>query len=335
MALIPAALFIISACLPVSDTRDLSEIDFQPPVLDTFEVISDTELRFNFNKPACLVAESLTITPYLEISSIEDGTTTMLLTLSSPQKEGTEYIIEMMAEDERHNTLNLCIPFYGYNPRVPGLLINEFTTQGSSSHPDIVELFALSSGSLAGVTLYEGLAEDWEQKMVLPACEIDEGDFILVHFKPQGIPEEINETEDTSLSGGLDASPDAFDFWVDFGSGLSGNNGVITLCSNPMGSMIDAVLYSNRTSMSDEKYRGFGSVRVMERADLLAETGSWVYSGEAIAPEDGINPEESTATRSMCRDSVSSDSNSKDDWHIVPTSTSSFGSANSDDIYLP
>ena len=46
--------------------------------------------------------------------------------------------------------------FYGFNARVPRLLINEFTPRGSGNHPDLVELKTLTAGNMGGVVLYLG-----------------------------------------------------------------------------------------------------------------------------------------------------------------------------------
>ena len=144
----------------------------------------------------------------------------------------------------------------------------------------------------------------------------------------------VNETAEKDLSGGLDASYTAFDFWVNGGTGLSGNNGVITLLDRPGGSILDGVLYSNRTSQSDEKYLGFGTLTAMERALELEEMKGWICEENRVRPEDAVNPDGSTATRSLCR-KRELDTNSRNDWYIVPTRHASFGKENSEEEYVP
>lgn len=326
---------IFTGCLPIADNREISEADLHPPQLLTFSVPDARKIEMEFNKPPQYIEGSLHLIPSLPIEKVETGETTLSVTFSEDQQLGTEYMLEISVRDKRGNSMDILTPFYGFNPRVPEICINEFTTQGSGNHPDMVELCTFSAGNMAGVTIYEGTTSNWDDKLVFPPLEIPANSYLLVHFKPEGIPEEIDEINTRNESGGLDASPDAYDFWVPMGSGLSGNNGVIALYKSPQGTLIDGVLYSNRTSTSDENYRGFGMLKVMERADELAEQGGWVFTGDAIAPEDGINPDDSTATRSMCRNSSSEDTDSASDWHIVPTSTYSFGTVNSDEVYEP
>jgi hypothetical protein len=245
------------------------------------------------------------------------------------------YSLSARVADQAGNTLTFMTAFYGFNPRVPQLQLNEITTQGSSAHPDKVELLALTAGNTAGVTLFEGTADFWSQRKVLPPVEVAEGDYIVVHCKPEGLPEEQDETTGTGECTAEEAIPGAWDFWIEEGSGLSGNNGVISVYQSARGEVLDGFLYSNRTSSSDERYRGFGSSRTLERAEQLAALEQWTASGRLIAPEDAVNPEDSTATRSMCRTPGAADTDSAADWHIVPTSESSFGRINCTAVYAP
>jgi len=329
------AAFCCFGCLPIEDNRLFPGEDMHPPLLIGAAAVSGESLKVCFNEPPTADAEDFTVTPFIPVSKAVSEEDALLLELDGSQIPGEEYILEGKVKDKHGNSLKFILTFYGFNPTIPGIVINEFTTQGSSTHPDVVELAVLSAGNMAGLCLYEGTYTDWDDKMLFPSLPVVPGDFILVHFKPQGIPEEVNETEDPSASGGLDASPDAYDFWVAGGGGLSGNNGVLSLYSSPGSEIIDGVLYSNRTSASDETYRGFGSLTVLRRADELVEAGAWLIEGEEAAPEDGINPDDSTATRSMCRSSTSDDADRNSDWHIVPTSTSTFGGINSDEVYSP
>jgi len=68
---------------------------------------------------------------------------------------------------------------------------------------------------------------------------------------------------------------------------------------------------------------------------VLADQEGWEPSDFDIIPEDGINPDNSTATRSMCRISPDTDTDSRDDWYIVPTGKSTFGEINFAGVYTP
>ena len=109
--------------------------------------------------------------------------------------------------------------------------------------------------------------------MVLPAVEVATGDYIVIHATASGLGEDEHANADQS-NHEL-ALPGVWDFWIQEGTGLSGRNGVLTVHATPGGALLDGVLYSNRTSESDERYRGFGSKATMLRADRLAELGGW------------------------------------------------------------
>ncbi len=322
-------------CGPFPDLRALAAGDLEPPVLLKAESAAPRSATLHFSEPVKPIDGTMVLKPTIQPSEVLCTGDAVVLEFADALTPGAPYYIEVTVADGTGNRTRLITRFFGFNPRVPRVIINEFITQGSGSHPDVVELFVLEDGNTAGLCVMEGTKEIWSDRCILPAAEVTAGDFILVHFKPDGVAAEIDETVDRTASGGKDASSAAWDYWVSDGSGLSGNNGVITVYDKPGGVLLDAVLYSNRTSSSDTNYRGFGSKKVMLQADEIAAEGGWVTEGEEIAPEDGVNPDDSTSTRSICRSSSASDTNSNADWHIVPTRGSTFGEPNSDEVFVP
>lgn len=339
-------LLTVSACLcwacctPLLELSDEAEAfgligaDLTPPVLLASGSPDSHSFMLEFNEP---VAEAVleALIPPIDGTVLEIDDALLHVSTPLPQEPGREYALDLVVKDARGNSQQLLVRCYGHNPRIPAMLINEFTPQGGGNHPDMVELIVLEDGNLAGACLYEGVCDNYAQRMLFPSCEVNKGEYIVVHFKPEGIESEIDETEAIDVSGGLDASPEGRDFWVPEGSGLSGNNGVLALYRDPFGEILDAVVYSNRTSASDDTYRGFGSAAMLAKVDAAADAGAWVGEGLPLRPEDAVDPEESTATRSICRGSDCADSDSKEDWHIVPTSSLSFGGVNCDEVYLP
>ncbi len=327
-------LVVLYACGPIQDVRLLPDVDLAPPTLTGLRAIGRQQVELSFDEPAFLVQDSVQIEPSLEIEELSSLDSQVVVTVAE-QSPGRQYALEAVAKDARGNSMSFKATFCGYNPDVPAVLINEFTTRGSARHPDIVELAVLSDGNMGGVVLYEGTAANWTERLLFPPFWVQEGEFIVVHFKPQVIPEEHDETEFQDASGGLDAVDSAYDFWVPDGQGISANNGALSLYDLPNGRLLDGVLYSNRTSASDSRYRGFGRRGVLECAEDLVQEQGWAIAGELVRPEDGVNPDGSTATRSVCRDSASTDTDSRDDWHIVPTRQATFGQVNSDEVHIP
>jgi len=327
-------LAVLTACGPFSDLRLKSPVDLNPPLFYGIHVIDSSHIEMLFDENVFAGAESLSISPNVQIVEVRTEENKLLINMDT-QVPGDEYQVEVVVEDVLHNTVNLTAGFYGFNAELPGLLINEFITNGSATHPDVVELKISADGNLGGVTIFQGTPSDYQDRFVFPCMDVKKGDFILVHFKPQNIAEEIDETNAKNLSGGLDAAEDAYDFWIKGGSGISGNNGVLAVYSNPQGELLDGVLYSNRTSTSDADYQGFGSAKTLARAQELAADGGWLFGGESITPEEAVNPDTSTSTRSLCRAVDCVDSNTKGDWHIVPSRKASFGKENCDEVYVP
>ena len=323
----------MTSCGPISEIKNLKNLDLSPPVLITLRTLDDRTLELTLSEPSALKADSCSIEPDLMIFSARSIESRLVMAVEA-QTPGQKYLLKATLEDKRHNSVDILAVFYGFNPQLPSVKINEFTTRGTGNHPDVVELKVKEEGNMGGLVLYQGTESNWKDRLVFPAFPVIAGDFILVHFKPQGIPEEIDETEHRGVSGGLDACDTAFDFWIRDGTGISGNNGVLSLYVRPGGPIADAVLYSNRTSESDQRYMGFGMRNTMERAIELYENRGWTAMDEFIRPEDGINPDGSTGTRSICR-RKGEDTDSREDWYIVPTRHASFGKENSEELYTP
>ncbi len=331
--LLPFFIMALVSCAPLPDIRSAAIGDLRPPQLAGIVATSARTIELTFDEPATIPADRMFLSPFVEATTGTLASQVVRIELAEDMKRGSRYLIEAVAQDERGNSLGFIVPVYGFNPDVPCLLINEFITNGTSTHPDIVELAILGDGNLAGVCLADGSPEDWNARIVLPDVDVVAGQFALVHCKPEGIPEEVDETADPSASGGLDSSTTAWDFWLPDGGGLSGNNGVLSLLRVPGGELLDAVIYSNRTSDSDDRYRGFGSTTMMNRVDEIVSLGGWAIELEQARPEDAVDPSDSTSTRSNCRSSGSEDTDGKADWHVVPTRGSTFGLPNRDDVY--
>jgi len=327
-----AALF--ASCGPVPDPRSGDQVDLRPPMIESVFSTGPGEISIQFDEEASLVADKTRITPVLAVREAT-GPARGIVVRVDEQAPGLEYSLEGEARDASGNVASFLASFYGFNAKVPRLVLNEFITQGTTDHPDRLEIKVLADGDMGGVVVYQGTPGSFDDRLVFPSFHVGAGAFLVVHFKPSGDGTEINETGDMAASGGIDACPTAYDFWVSGGRGISGNNGVLSIYERPGGKLMDGVLYSNRTSTSDEKYRGFGSAATLSRAEELVRDGGWSAAGSRVTPEDAVNPDGSTSTRSICRSSTSADTGCAADWHIVPTRSSSFGAENSDEVYVP
>jgi hypothetical protein len=347
----------LAACIPDPVIAVFEPGDLRPPAVVSWGATGPAELLVVFDEAvqadpgAFAVARRATgqegddASPpgepgswQVSIVSVMQGAASeeILVVLDSDQGPGLAYILTGLVSDSAGNLSSFVLPYWGFNPDPARLVINELLTEGSSTRPDAIELFAHQSGNLAGLTLFIGSPGSHDLRYVFPACNVAVGEFMILHLKPQGLPEELDELDDVTLSGGIDASPVARDFWVRGEPGaLPGKNGVVTLCVSPTGTIMDAVAYSERTSDSDTKYSGFGTAVFRDRVGQIAASGAWVIQGASPRPEDCARSTGTTSTRTICRSSDSVDTDSAGDWHIVPTRGISLGSPNSDEVHVP
>jgi len=211
-------------------------------------------------------------------------------------------------------------------------LLNEATPAGSGNNPDCLEFICLGDGNLAGLTFYVGTSAIYNGMYRFPDMQVQQGDYIILHCRPEFEPWEKNETTRKDESSGLLSSPDAWDLWCPEDTSLPGTNGILALYSLPQdGSIVDCMIYTNRElDAADEK---FGWTSSIYKQLKTLDEGVWQSQGEFITPADALWGDDSTGTRSLCRDSSSTDTDSASDWHTVPTGKKSFGSINNDEEY--
>ena len=333
---IQLSLFLLTSCAPGSDVSGPPfSVDLLPPELQSAETPDERSIRFIFDEEVSPGPDKITIQPRLAVMSVISEEELLTVLFESDQLIGESYTARVSVSDTSGNTLSFLYSFSGWNPRVPEILINEMNPRGSGNTPDCIELYTVKGGNLGGLCLRIGTASRYSKELIFPSVEIPDSEYLLIHAKAEDIPEEINELDQLSESGGLLASDTARDFWIPGAPGLPGNNGAITLLARKGGEVIDAVLWSNRADNSEEEKLGWTSEGYIFASDL-AETGAW-YSGisEVPYPSEAIDVSYSTATRSLCRGGTPQDSNKATDWHTVPTRGQSFGSMNIDDIYEP
>jgi hypothetical protein len=307
----------------------------RPPQLERVSGVEADVLEARFDKAAWVEEGSLSADPDLEVIAVEDGSPVVRITLARAAEAGKRYTLKMTVRDEGGNTCAFLYQFYGYNPRIPDVRINELIVNTPSSTVyNQVELAVFSAGDMAGVTLFEGTKSYADKTFTFPSLEVLPGDFILVHFNTSEAAGEINETDgDKSRASGKGASAAAWDFWAPGTGNLTKDNDVISLYTNPEGDIIDGILYTSKTYSEGVKYNGFGTSLMLNKASELVADGGWNIQGTEPFPEDGFNPTGATSTRTICRDSLFTDSDSARDWHIVPSGKRSPGAVNSDEVY--
>jgi hypothetical protein len=328
------------SCGPETAPLPLTASDLIPPVLLGFTTKGSRGLEIEFDEEASFKDGSLALyrrgRESLAPESVS-GTPGKKPEILWPEdlEAGAEYRLEGRALDDTGNSVAFYLTFFGFNPRLPEILINEVRTDSSSPQCDLVEFYVKRGGFSGGLCACSGTKEDYDWRYIFPGIELAAGEYLILHLKADESGAGVDETAALDASGGTDSSPLARDLWYPGQEGLTKSNGVLALYENPAGALVDAFLYSDRTKDSDAKYGGFGSAKLRERVKAIVAGAGWSSAGPEAVPEDCASSAGTTETRTLCRSPDSADTNAKADWHIVPTKGASFGSANNPGSYLP
>jgi hypothetical protein len=323
-------MLLLVSCAQGPDIWVPREVDFTPPRLVSCERDTTQSVVLSFDKP---VDQLVVEPPKGEVSFTTTDQRVFLLSLSVQPEPGAEWVLRVHAADPLGNSSVFLVAIYGTNPRLPRVRLNELNIQGSTTKPDYIELLVQSDGNLAGLVVAMGAPAQGEAFYTFPSVEVKTGDYLILHTKPQGIAQEKDETKHKRESGGLLSSPTAWDFWWRGGKGLSGTTGMVVLLDNPRGKALDAVIYTNRTSTSDDRYGGWGSKAMKDKAYWLHTLKIWEASGEeTLVPEDAVHSGYVTSTRTLNRKNTGLGKNA---WFTGATGTASPGSVNTTQVHVP
>ncbi len=324
-----AILFLIAilcSCTGCDDTLPLavnvlSQQDRRPPVLLSAEAVDDRHVVFTFDEPVTGHGPT-PWTASLGIKEEQYAGTHATIELHAPTQPGQQVAFTAQVQDTSGNSTWFTTTVWAANPQVPKIIINEFSTKGTDSNPDRVELAILSDGNLAGVVVSDGPADTWDNRLVLPNTPVKRNDMVVIYYKG---------TAPTQPQRNADGS--TVYFWeMPSLPGLPGNNGCIVVSHNPAPAavILDAVLYTNQTTTTHD---GFGSRELKEQALLLIANGAWDSGGQASAAMGGINSTASTSTRTMARISTTTNSKTAKDWYVTVTRGATFGLPNTAAAY--
>lgn len=310
------------------------EKEISPPVLLDSRYDEQGNYRLYFNEEIHLIEETAVIEP--EQDSWELGTEgrELVLLWENIPEEAEEYRLSLTVEDLDGNSNWFIIPFWTPQQDQASLLINETNPKGSGNNPDCIEFYCTRGGTLKGISFYLGCCRENNGSYLFPEMEVQEGDYLILHCSPKGTEDECTEITDKTLSGGLLSSEEAWDFWCPEKLSLPGTSALFTLYTLPQdGKIMDCLVYTNREYLEDDEKLGWTSSIYDQLVKL--EPGAWISEGDIIIPSEALWGDNSTATRSLCRSSLSEDSDRAEDWHTVPTSSKSFGVVNTDECYEP
>lgn len=324
---------IIIALLISCNTQEIIDkvTDITPPKLLNIKSISSTSIFIESNEKIALNTNDFVSNDGFSIKKVLKGENSLTIEFNETMEVGKEYTSEFKITDTNNNYLSFIVNYYGFNENVPNILINEFVNKGSDSNPDKIELYILENGNMGGITIYSGVRNNFDTKYIFPNIEVNKGDYIVVRSTSKKYLLEYTETDNLDIdydkkfvSGVRDIRTDSLK--------LSSTNGVISIYTNPYGDIIDSVIYTKNLNDPDKRYRNFGLRKVLERVDYISEKNQWLAISDIIYPEDVINIDNSTTTRSVNRINFV-DTNTSEDWIICNTNESTFGFENSNNSY--
>ena len=280
----------------------------EAPMFLSCKAVTESEIDFQFSLPVKVV--SLRFSPAIEIESVEEGSTVKVHYQGGPGP-GEKLTADLLAEDSKGNTVNVLVPLRSRNVRIPALRINEMRTKYDNPKTEFVEFKMLSAGNLGALRLF--IAGYYKNPLVyeFAPTEVSAGEYVTLHLRTLN---EANRDElgaDLNESGGQTAVAGARDLWVPGTAKLLHETDAVYVLDQD-DQVIDAVMFS----LAPDAW--WNKDYFANAADLLFKQGAWKSAGGKIcSPADALAANGSTATRTICRDENTGDTNTAADWYIT------------------
>jgi len=292
----------------------------ETPVFISCKAVSETEIDFEFSLPVKVT--SLHFSPEIQPDAIENGST-VRVSYNGGLKPGERVTVDLLAEDDNGNTLNVLVPFRSRNDRMPSLLITEIRTEYSKPKCEFIELKTLEAGNIGALRVF--VAGNYKAPLIyeFPPIEVAKGEYITLHLRTT---EESNRDElgrNLDESGGADSSPSARDIWIPGNSELLHKTDAVYLLDQD-DNVVDAVMFSESADPLWKK------AYFAEAAEFLYNAAAWKSPDNEICdPSKAVQSARTTTTRTICRDeSLLKNSGTAADWYITVTSGATPGKPN-------
>jgi len=292
----------------------------EAPVFISCKAVSETEIDFEFSLP--VKVKSLHFSPEIQPDAIENGST-VRVSYNGGLKPGERVTVDLLAEDDNGNTLNVLVPFRSRNDKMPSLLITEIRTEYSKPKCEFIELKTLEAGNIGALRVF--VAGNYKAPLIyeFPPIEVAKGEYITLHLRTT---EESNRDElgrSLDESGGADSSPSARDIWIPGNSELLHKTDAVYLLDQD-DSVVDAVMFSESADPLWKK------VYFAEAAEFLYNAAAWKSPDNEICdPSKAVRSARTTTSRTICRDeSLLKNSGTAADWYITVTSGATPGKPN-------
>ena len=309
----------------------------QAPVFLGCKAVAEDEIEFTFSKP--VKVKSINFNPELAIVSSDTADhddRIVRVKLEEKLPPGILLTADILAEDDKRNTINVLVPFRSRNNRMPKLEINEFRTEYSRSvsaarttyRVEFAELKIKTAGNFGGMRVVMAGGSQKPTVYTFAPVEVRAGDYVALHFRKMedACKDEYGRLDE---SGGTEAVPTAREFWIPGTDKLINKTGFIYVLDQD-DEVLSAVMFSETPDVLWKKDY------LAEAAEFLHQKGAWTNaSGGICSPADSIITIGTTATRTICRDETKPNTNTAADWYITVTSGQTPGRTNNTGRYAP
>jgi hypothetical protein len=291
-----------------------------PPEFIFGKCISPTEAVIKFNVP--VTVRSLFFEPDINVIDLEEGEE-VKFTFDTELPLGARIVADIVVENADGDTLESILPFYTYNNRVPGLLINEIRTEYTKPKAEFIEFKVLSSGNLGAIRVFAAGMSNEKPIYEFKPIEVVEGEYFILHTRS---PDEIDCIDEEGSDKGLSTTETANtkaelpltvrDLWI-AGSVKNLHKNDVIYIMNQDDDIIDAVAMYDSSDIT----KWPNDVKFIGAMELLIAKGAWdVPEGKSYI-ETAFDSKSTTNTKPICRDETVSDTNTMADWYI-PTASS-------------
>jgi hypothetical protein len=291
--------------------------------------VSQNEVEFVFSQP--VTVKYVNFEPELLVDSLENGSTVKVKLKEKPEP-GKMIITDLLAEDDKKNTINVLVSFRARNDRMPELVINEICTEYANAtagkKDEFIEFKMKSTGNLGAmrVVINGNSAAAKQTVYEFSPVDVKKDEYVVLHLRTF---DESNKDEYDALdeSGGLTASPFARDFWIPGNTKLLHKTAMIYVLDQD-DKVIDAVM------LSEKPDTWWTKDYLAETAEFLFNSGAWVSpDGGICGPQDAVISTDATNTRTICRDEFAENTGKAKDWYVTVTSGATPGKQNNPNRY--
>jgi len=294
--------------------------------------VSQEEVEFEFSRPVTI--KQLNFEPELSVDSVENGSI-VKVKLKEKTESGKLINVNLLAEDEKKNTLNVLVSFRARNDRIPKLVINEICTETASAKAgkkeEFIEFKTKSAGNLGAmrIVINGNTAAAKETIYEFSPVEVKKDEYIVLHLRTYNPESKDEYTGNLDESVGVTASPEGRDFWIPGDAAKLLHKTAMIYVLDQDDNVLDAVILSeNQDNWWTKDY-------FAETAEFLFNKGAWESEdGNVYSPKDAVASAKATNTRTICRDETVEDTNTAKDWYITDTSNATPGKPNSVKRYL-